>query len=697
LTLAILISACSDDARDEATPKGNDGVVASGEDFAARQLDYLRVATTNLAPGSALSVLAHFERAAREPEFDFDPASATPEAFEPVLTRIDEFEDTTDFDVLYLLNLWYAYGEQLPSTTRDAIAQRFKGFKYWYTEPTPAGVVDNKYYWSENHRIIFHVDEYLAGLAFPDTAFTNDGRLGSDHAESAKDRILTWLAEKVRFGFTEWHSDVYYQKDITPLLTLVEFAPDERIASRAAMVLDLLLLDIALHLQKGNFGATHGRSYMKDKSTATDQDTFALAKLLFDDSPEPYVVGTDPGATLVARAKKYTLPPVLRTIAKHDEPIIDTEHMNVALDPGAPVTPNPEAPYGYGFDDPANVPFWWERGAQTAWQVVPLTIETLDQHELWDSQFYAPFKALRDLVGDDMNQARALAQQLAPVLAFGLLSEVHTYTYRAGDVMLSTAQDYRPGMFAEQYHAWQATLDGQALVFTTHPKNEPQEGTQWPDSDGYWTGTGSIPRSAQYQTAAIHVYAPQFDKPGPPLDAFSYLDYTHAYFPQEKFDEVVRDGKWTFGRRGDGFVALWSETTPHWREHDPAKVFTHGLTKAFDLVAPGSPENVWVVEVGDATTYASFADFRAQLSGARVGVTGEGDGRIVEYVSPKQGTMRFGWSAPLTVDGREIDVHPDPRMDNPFVRVPFDGRKYEIRAGDTSLVLDFDGWTRTLG
>ena len=112
--------------------------------------------------------------------------------------------------------------------TRTRSQQRFLAFKYWYTEPTPAGLVDNKWYWSENHRIIFHVDEYLAGHAFPDATFTNDGRTGAAHAQAAEARILGWLDEKVRFGFTEWHSDVYYQKDVTPLLTLVEFAPDPR-------------------------------------------------------------------------------------------------------------------------------------------------------------------------------------------------------------------------------------------------------------------------------------------------------------------------------------------------------------------------------------------------------------------------------------------------------------------------------------
>ena len=60
--------------------------------------------------------------------------------------------------------------------------------------------------------------------------------------------ILDWIEHRSRWGFTEWHSDVYYQKDLTPLLSLVEWCEDEYIAHRAAMLRELLFLDRALHL-----------------------------------------------------------------------------------------------------------------------------------------------------------------------------------------------------------------------------------------------------------------------------------------------------------------------------------------------------------------------------------------------------------------------------------------------------------------
>jgi hypothetical protein len=671
---------------------------------ASRVREYLAYATEELEPGNALNLIAHYERARRESDYVVDDGEVTPGAFADVFERIDGFEDTTDFDLLYLVNLWYGYRDELPTDVREAIEERLFGFKYWYTEPTPQGVVDDKYYWSENHRIIFHVDEYLAGQAFPDAEFTNDGRTGAEHRDEARERILTWIDEKARFGFTEWHSDVYYQKDVTPLLSLVEWAEDPEVAERAAMVLDLVLFDVALHLHRGNLGTTHGRSYMKDKSTAVDQNTFGFSKLLFGDTDVAYDSRSDPGAVLFSRARKYELPPVLASVARSQETLVDRERMGVPLDDQAPIESDPEAPYGYDFDDPANIPFWWERGGHIAWQVLPTTLETLDRHGLWDSQFFSPFESLASSVSGNPDVARRLARDLAPMLGFGLLSEVNTYSYRSPEVMLSTAQDWRPGVFSEQAHAWQATLDEQALVFTTHPKNEPERGTEWPDSDGYWTGTGSMPRSAQHGTAAIHLYAPQFPAPGEgPFEAFGYLDYTHAYFPTEHFDEVVRAGRWTFGRKGDAYVGLWSWRQPEWREHDPDEVFTHGLTEPFDLVARGGTDNAWVVEVGDASDFESFTAFREALSRAPLAVTprpagddGLPGGFDVAYESPGQGRMTFGWDGPLNVDGNAVAIDGYPRYDNRFARVDFDTTRYEISAEGRRLVLDFEAGTRTV-
>lgn len=677
----------------------SDGLVPES-DWRAAQDDFLELATADLDPGSPLSVLAHAERARRDDAFTWDASRVTAESFETSFAKLDGYEDTADFDLMYMLNLWFGYRDDLAPEVGAAIEQRIREFKFWYTDPTPEGFVDQRWYWSENHRLIFHVIEYLAGQAFHDDTFGTNGATGNEHRARAERFIDSWLDEKARYGFVEWHSDVYYQKDVDALITLIEWADDDALVERASAMLDLFLFDLAMHQLRSNNGVTHGRSYMKDKSTAFTQDVFGISKLVFGTTDAPYVSPTDPGSVLLARAHRYRLPAVIRRVARSTDTYVDRERMNVPLDPaGSPDAPPPD---GIAFDDDENVPFWWDRGALTAAPIVPLTLETADRYGLWETDFFSPFTALRDVTGGDPEVAADLAADLAPMVAFGLLSEVHTVTYRSPDVMLSSALDYRPGAFGEQYHAWQATLDERAVVFTTHPRNLPERGTEWPDSDGYWTGTGSMPRSAQDENVAIHLYTPSFaSQAAPPLDHFQYLDQTHAYLPTEHFDEVIRAGHWTFARKRDGYVALYSWREPEWRHPLPDE-FTNRLTRDFDLVAPGGPDNVWIVEVGDAARHDSFDAFQQAIESTHVDVqarpaTADGlpGGFDVEYDSPTRGAMAFGTDAPLTVDGREVAQRFDRRYDNPWAEVDWKATTIEISDDDGGITLDLDRGTRS--
>ena len=240
-------------------------------DWREAQDEYLAFATEELVETSPANVLAHLTRAERDRRYDFDPSVVGPDDFAAVFDKIDAFRDTSDFDMLRLLALWEGHRRTITPELRAAIEQRFTTFRYWYTDPLPEGVIDDKWFWSENHRIIFHTLEHLAGRALPDTTFTITGEPGSVHAERGRGRIEQWLDEKAAYGFAEWHSDVYYQEDVEALTLLAEHAAPT-LARKAAVVLDLFLYDLAVHQLQGNNGVTHGRSYMKDKSRAGDQD-----------------------------------------------------------------------------------------------------------------------------------------------------------------------------------------------------------------------------------------------------------------------------------------------------------------------------------------------------------------------------------------------------------------------------------------
>lgn len=673
--------------------------------YRARVDDYLAFATRTYDPGSVPNVLAHVARARRDPDHTWDPATVTLDALAPVLDKLDAWRDTGDFDLLDLTNLWHVARDRLQPELVDAIERRLLGFRYWYTEPRPGDRLDHKWFWSENHRIIFHTLEYLVGRAFPDARFANDGRAGRAHVAHARPLILRWCDERERVGFVEWHSNVYMQKNVDPLLALVEWTDDEEIATRASATLDRCLLDIALHLQRGAYGATHGRSYKKDKNTARHEDTWDLAKLLFDDTRHPYRDPADQGAVGLALSSRYRLPEAIRRIATSDRVAVDRERHGVALDPTAPLDDPPTAPPGVSFDDEEHLAFWWSMGAWAAWPIVPLTLRVAERDRLWETDLFRPHVALRDLAGGDPAVARRLAQATAPMSAAGLLPEVCSYTWRAPEVMLSTAQDHRPGQAAEQVHAWQATLDADAQVFTTHPRRPTPRSLDWADDDGYWTGTASMPRSAQHERVGLHLYAPAYDAPdASPLERFAYEPSTHAFFPRDHFDEVEQREHWVCGRLGDGYVGLWSWRTPSWRVHDPAEVATNGMVEPFDLVAEGGADNVWIVEVGRRAEAGSFRAFVTALATATVEVAarpridGRAGGFDVRYRSPAQGEMRFGTTGPLVVAGTPVPLDDYPRMDNPWAHVPHGDPRLQVRIDGFELDLDpFEGVRHVAG
>ena len=315
LLVAVLATSCRTlIVPDPPGPRSTDGFVSASW-WRNQQRGYLNYARQSFSPGSYTNLINNAEWA-RRTHTPFNTAGITLADYANSFERMDDFVDTADFDLTYMMNLWYGYRDLLPADVRTAMEQHMRSFKYWFTDPQPAGTIDQRYYWSENHRLLFHADEYLAGQAFPNDVFGSDGNTGAWHQARARGFIDEWLTEKARFGFTEWHSDVYYQKTADALLTIIEWVDDPALVQRASSILDLLFFDIALNIQRGNFGATHGRSYMKDKSVATDQDTFNLSKLLFDDTSLSYTSATIAGATLLARAQRYRLPAVILRVAR---------------------------------------------------------------------------------------------------------------------------------------------------------------------------------------------------------------------------------------------------------------------------------------------------------------------------------------------------------------------------------------------
>jgi hypothetical protein len=180
---------------------------------------------------------------------------------------------------------------------------------------------------------------------------------------------------------------------------------------------------------------------------------------------------------------------------------------------------------------------------------------------------------------------------------------------------------------------------------------------------------------AQVENVAIAVYKVD-TRPG--LYVTHRLRFTHAWLPQDHFDEVVEQRGWILARRGDGYLALRSQQPYHWQTTEP------GEDRGREVLAPGT-ENVWICELGRRAVDGPFDEFVQRIVGAELSFRRLG----VRYHSPSQGWLEFGWRAPLRQDGTEVPLGGYPRYDNPYARATFPADQIDIHHQGHHLALDW--------
>ncbi|MBZ0271108.1 hypothetical protein K8I61_03670 [bacterium] len=582
------------------------------------------------------------------------------DAVEAQLDRAWAREDTVDFSLTSIMRMMYLYADSphFPAQLQSDITDAFLGFKYWPDEGGP----DSTIFWSENHEILYLALELLAGQMWEDETFTNAGLTGTDHIEKATARLHDWMDMRFAIGMTEWHSNVYYNEDVPALLNLYDFAEDETIREKAAILLDLLAFDMAINSYRGYLATTHGRTY-EDKLMGRGSDSMRTLQYVWFGTG-----GYNPGSHFSAGGactSDYVPPLVFEGLANDDNyPILNRQRT------GIDVLDGPD--YGLTYDDPDDVMFWWSMSAYIAPEVVQGTLATIDAWNLWDG-YFSFIDFLEPLALWPIWEPIA---RLVEPMAYGTtLESVNTYTWRTADGQVSSGVDYNKGYWAAQQHMWNVTLDRDATVFTTYPG-----GLEDDYAAGDWTG-GWLPRIGQIENVLVAIYDREtIDF----LEDILFKDYTHAYFPKNAFDEWEQNGNWIFGKKGDGYIALWSRTTPAFADTGPEA--------EYELIAD-SFNNVWIMEFGRAAQFGSFADFKTDILAAAVSVNGDLD---VSYDSPTQGLITFGWDDPFVAGGDAVDLGPYPRFDNPYAQTPWGAEEIVIAFGGDELQLEFDPPRRRL-
>lgn len=583
------------------------------------------------------------------------------------LAKMNEKRDTADFQLAKMVRLLYLdkTTQALSTENRTAIEEAVVGFKYWLDEPGQ----DKMCYWSENHQILFHSGELLAGQLYRDKVFVNDGKTGTDHVAHATPLVIRWLDFRGRIGFSEWHSNVYFNEDLPAVMNLVDYAEDPDIRTKAAMVMDVMLLDMSLNYFKGRWATVHGRTYdsklLNGLSDSIEEAVWLSTGLGGHPSSDNF------GAVFMATSPEYAPPEVIEDVANASAERFENrqrDSIDVADGPA----------WGLGYESDDDVVFWAGMAAIAAPDVIVGLSEMLERNDLWDGFLFGDLPSdyksiLVDNVG--MSTLYDLAKGLEPLGLGMALESMSTYTYRTPFYQLSGAQNYKPTGWGTQTHMWQATLDRDCYVFTTYPATIKGVDVGGLDFAGDWIG-GWLPRVTMHRNVGVIQYRPPQNASA---TAIISGDYTHAFFPKERFDEVYQDGPWTMGRKGDAFVALASREATRWNEEDARELIADGL------------ENTFVVEVASIDEYTDFADFKTKISGAELTF-----GDTVVYQSPTVGMVEVGFEGPMTIDDSVVPLGGHERFDNIYVAQTWGSPQMVVTFENRALVLDFHRTTRLL-
>ncbi|QUI23456.1 hypothetical protein HZI73_14690 [Vallitalea pronyensis] len=579
------------------------------------------------------------------------------EALFKALDYVNGRWDCADFIISGMMRLYKQLGTS-PLVSKKLLATiktTILNFKYWPDEPG----VDSMCYWTENHHIIFSSAEYLAGTWFPEDIFTNSGMTGMQKKEKAKKRIYKWLAFRFYTGFSEWLSNVYYDEDFVPLLNLYDFTDDIEMKRQVKQMIDLMLYDMAINSYKGMFTCTHGRTYTKEKLYPTKESTIDTAKLMFGLG---CFANEDNMSAVIFTLSSYRMPEVIAKIAQNiDEPEwLSKQRVSIRL--------KDRKKWGLKKCTLENAMILLSFGGYSHPYSFNHLALMLDAYNWWDNKFFLELKSFKRLIqlGKHIGLTNLVAWVMRKDMSRNSFEESNVYTFRTPDYMMSTSQAYRPSYGGDQHHIWQATLDKSCVVFTTHPGGY---GETAPDA--YWHGNGFLPKSIQYKNVNITMYkTPSI----PPIVMKKILDFTHAFFPKKRFDEVVEKNGWVFGRSNKGYVAIYSRNGYRWQ--------TSGPYKDQELMADGK-RNIWVTELGRQDTHGDFENFVKTIANAKLSFRGEN----VTYDSHDAGTISTGWYRGLSVNGQRISIKNYKRYDNKSCHTAFMQDVINIQFNDKQHVI----------
>ena len=482
----------------------------------------------------------------------------------PIADKVLRREDCADFLLLPLL--WLAWEDRgaryLPDGIHEKIKEAALSFKYWVDE----GGASSMFFCSENHRIGFHVCEYLAGLLYPNDVFTNSNQNGVFHSLKGRMHIMEWLTQRSKMGFDEPHSDNYFPVTFSALLVLREIAPLEEypIRNMVKVLLDFMVYIAATSMLDGVMGTPRGRSYSPQLRSKYSSPITPLCWMLFG---------------------------------------------NCSANPAGFL---PELAFSY----------------------------------------YTPPRALCEL-----------AEDYKPATLYFKEGLMHFDKYNADftirrtpDYIMGGVRDHNVGMCDMHFTPMFAALKGNIPLFISAPQNSANGAGLRPD---YFAGEAHLPRVLMHGRVLITIFHNVTNM---------RIWMTHCHFPKRRFDEVLSRDGWTFGRKDNGYVAIWS-SAPH-------RLSDAGEYAERELIAKGR-ECVWVIVCGSCSEDGSFDAFIEKIAASTPILTSKG----CSLTSPDGVKLEFGLDDGFFANGVEVEI-PEYLALSPWLKSKYGSGRFDYTYKD---------------
>lgn len=197
------------------------------------------------------------------------------EELEGVIRR----KDCSDFHFIIMLYLYHTFQETLSPHLKEELEHTMLNYRYWIDEPGD----DVMWFFSENHALLFHCCQYLAGSYLPDRLFVNSSRMGKEVSQAGERLLHEWFEDFFREFITEWNSNAYIPVDVLGIGTLYNLTEQgSSLHAKAKRALDMIFYSLSLNAHKGAIMTSFGRTYEKEMKGNYNAGTTSLLYLAYD-------------------------------------------------------------------------------------------------------------------------------------------------------------------------------------------------------------------------------------------------------------------------------------------------------------------------------------------------------------------------------------------------------------------------------